>query len=220
MTDLIILSHGSRHPRAHATVQRLADATARLVPCGVHVAHLDFDPERTLSAVAQRSGDAVVVPLLFAGGFHTRFDVPNQIRQAESGGVRLTLAPSLGAGPDVAAVLSRRLRADAAEDSVGVLFSVGSSIASSQAAMVALADAVGRAAGRDVDFLSATNMARSLDDVVAEHGRIHLLPLFVAEGLLLDQALARLPAGSTASAPLGEALAGVVAARYRACDPL
>lgn len=220
MTHLILLSHGSRHPRAHAGVEKLADATAALLgdaAASVRVAHLEFDPERTLSRVAVGVDEAVVVPLLFAGGFHARHDVPEDMAAAEEAtGARLGLADSLGAGEDVAEVLAASVRERAAPDARVILYSVGSSLREAQDNVAALVPMIAARTGREVEFVSATNMERSVADVVAEFDPVHLLPLFVTEGLLLDAAHQALGETSTASEPLRSSLAHVVAERFRA----
>ncbi len=224
MTHLILLSHGSRNPRAHAGVEELAAATAGLLGdavASVRVAHLDFDPERTLARVAVGVDEAVVVPLLFAGGFHARHDVPQELAGAEEAtGARLRMADILGAGEDVADLLAALVRGQAAPDARVVLYSVGSSLAQAQDNVRALVPMIAERTGREVEFISATNMERSVADAVAEYDPVHLLPLFVTDGLLLDLAYRALGETSTASGPLRADLAGVVAERYRAAFAL
>lgn len=224
MTHLILLSHGSRHPRAHEGVERLAGATAALLgdaAASVRIAHLDFDPERTLDKVTVGVDRAVVVPLLFAGGFHTRYDVPQEIAAAEEAtGARLRMAGILGASADVAELLAASVREHAAPDAHVVLYSVGSSIGQAQDNVRALAPMIADRTGRAVEFISATNMERSVADAVAEFDPVHLLPLFVTDGLLLDLAHRALGENSTTSGPLCAELATVVADRYRAAVAL
>ena len=67
-----------------------------------------------------------------------------------------------------------------------------------------------------MDVVPATNATRTLTAVEAEHGPIHVLPLFVTHGLLLDKAASSLSSNSSISAPLFPDLAPLVAARYTA----
>lgn len=220
MTHLILLSHGSRNPRAHVGVEKLAEATASLLgqeAASVRVSHLDFDPERVLQKVSVGVDEAVVVPLLFAGGFHTRHDVPNVIAEAqEETGAQLTMAEILGAGEDIAELLSASVREHAAPEARVLLYSVGSSMSQAQANVAALVPMIAERTGRATEFISATNMERSVADAVAEPGPVHLLPLFVTDGLLLDRAHEALGEDSTSSEPLRAGLAPIVAERFRA----
>lgn len=219
---LIVLSHGSRHPHAHAGVAKLAAATLPLLQPQTRsaaIAHLEFH-RLTLDFVVSTLGDdreAVVVPLLFTRGYHTTEDVPAEIGEAERDhGVKLILADGLGSGPDLADILAERARADASADARLVLYPVGSSRKQSQDDVDALAALVAERLDRPVDVVPATNATRTLTDVEAEHGPIHVLPLFVTHGLLLDKAASSLSADSSISAPLFPDLAPLVAARYAA----
>lgn len=219
-SSLVLLSHGSRHPDAHPAIVDLADATADLLGGDaeqVRVAHLELNPEFTMTRAVADLDAAIVVPLLFAGGFHARHDVPQQLIDATAAtGAQLTLAEALGAGEDIADILAHRVHTDAPAGSHVVLYAVGSSLPSAQHAIATLGKSVARKTGHSVEFISGTNMTRSVSDAQQEHGHIHLLPLFVAPGLVLDWALDVLNPRSTVSAPLAADLAGVVAARYRA----
>lgn len=231
MPSLILLSHGSRHPRTAATIEGLARATAEVLGPqvdAVRPAFLDFDEDRCLTEVARAlrgegAREAMIVPLLFSGGYHMAIDVPQQAERAQrASGVRLVIADSLGAGEDIARLLADRVGADAPDGRPAVLFSVGSSRPSAQQEIRDLADRVAELAGRRVEFVSATNSHRTIADVEAECGPIHLLPLCTAPGLLLDRAIAGLAPGSTWSSAMGINLAGIVAQRYlrgagRAC---
>lgn len=221
---LILLSHGSRHPKAHAGVAQLAAATLPLLGPQVgsaSIAHLEFHSltlDRVvgeLAAAGERR--AVVVPLLFTRGYHSTEDVPEEIRAAERDhGVELILAEGLGSGADLAEILASGARADAAAAARLVLHPVGSTRPQAQADVDALAGLIAERLDRPVEVVPATNATRTLAEVEAEHGRIHVLPLFVTAGLLLDKAAAALGPGSGISAPLFTDLAPVVAARYTA----
>lgn len=230
MPALITLSHGSRHTRAEPTVRRLTEATGRELAVPAFSAHLDFTTP-TLPEAAQGLGregvtEAVVVPLLFTRAFHAKNDVPAVFREAvAASGMRLHLATGLGTGPDVAAVLSQRVRADAPPGSHLVLYSVGSSDMAANQDVHDLAQTVGQRTGHTIEVVPATCGAgrggAGLIESTLHHRALHVLPLFVADGLLLDKITTRLDRISeatgtriTASRPLGTDLAGVVAQRY------
>lgn len=209
MLPLILLSHGSRHTDAQAGIDALVRAVAGELGCVVEDAHLDFS-ERTLRAVAKRHSRAVVVPLLFSSGYHARADVPAEVAaaQEETGG-ELILADTLGVGEDVAQLLAR----DVPEGKDLVLYPVGSSRMQARADYVALQDTLARITGRIPQVIPATGEGSGLAQLGDRS--VHVMPLFVTDGLLLDKARAALNESSTISAPLTAALAPVVSSRYR-----
>ena len=177
-----------------------------------------------LAAVGHRR--AVVVPLLFTVAFHATIDVPQAVQAAaESSGVELTVADILGTGNDIAELLTAGL-ADAgvpAGSSV-LLYAVGSSNPAANAAVVDLAARLEahhlpgisreRPPVRAAFATCSPRPAEVLDEL--SHPAA-VLPLFLADGLLLDpvRALAA-ERGWTMVEPLGERAAGIVLDRYRA----
>ena len=215
MTPLICLSHGSRHPAAAAGIDRLTAAAGRELGVTARSAHLDFsvpsliDTARDLAAAGHRR--AVVVPLLFTDAFHARHDVPAALRAATAAtGVELLPARGLGTGADIADVLARHTRAPEGADLS--LAHVGSSSASAEQAVADLAGLLAARLGRAVSVTRATGGAAG----ASLSGGTHLIPLFVTDALLLDRLCAT---GVGADPPLGVALAGVVAERYRRTTP-
>lgn len=221
---LILLSHGSRHPRAQAGIDELVAAVREALAGGiggvsVEAAHLDFS-EDTLTAVAVRlaaagHSRAVVVPLLFSSGYHARVDVPAELEAAASAsGLELVLGGTLGVGEDIAELLANRIPAATPETTGLVLYVVGSSRPEAQEDYERLRAALSRRTSRPVTLVQAAGpLAGELP--VTPTG-VHVLALFATDGLLLDKAREQLDeATSTLSAPLTSALSPVVAARYR-----
>lgn len=230
MTALITLSHGSRHTAAEPAVRRLTRAAGEQLGVPTIAAHLEFSaptlPEAVVRLAREGVTDAVVVPLLFTRAFHAKNDVPAVFRDAgEATGMRLQLAAGLGTGADVAEVLSRRVRADAPTGAHLVLYSVGSSDTAANQDVVDLAHTVGRLTGHSIEVIPATGGpgkgGAGLIESCLRHEQIHVLPLFVADGLLLDKITTQLEqigrsTGTrlSASRPLGTDLTDVVAGRY------
>lgn len=218
MEPLILLSHGSRHPRAQAGIDALGAAVQAQLGVRVADAHLDFS-EVTLPVVARRLARAghtraVVVPLLFSSGYHARIDVPEEVAAARRlSGMDVLLSPTLGAGEDVADVLAGTARRDNPRARELIVYPVGSSRAEAVADYDRLAARVHAASGLPTRWHPATRAPRPFGELHAAGG--HVLPLFVTEGLLLDKARADLPHGTTLSGPLAASLAPIVAARYR-----
>lgn len=220
MTALITLSHGSRHEGARPGVVKLTRAAARQlgVPCAD--AHLEFaTPDLTTAAsqlAEQGAQRAVVVPTLFTTAFHATHDVPEAIAQARAEtGLELIQAEGLGQGRDVAAVLAARAVADIAASGRStrrvILYPVGTSNQEAAGKTVELGRDVEKLTGLPVTTAPATGYGkRDLAELAGDD--VHLLPLFVTEGLLLDRALRMWP--GSISAPLGADLAHVVASRY------
>lgn len=230
MTALITLSHGSRHANAEPMVRRLTEAAGDTLRVPALSAHLDFTapslPQAAASLAAAGVTEAVVVPLLFTRAFHARNDVPAVLREAADSGLRLHLAEGLGIGTDIAAVLARRVVEDAPPAAHLVLYTVGSSDMAANQDVYDLAQRVGRETGRSIEVVPATGGPGSGGAGVIEaalgHHSVHLLPMFVAPGLLLTKVtdqLAHIAAATgcrlTASEPLGTDLSRVAVNRYR-----
>ncbi|MFE1287061.1 sirohydrochlorin chelatase [Streptomyces sp. NPDC058751] len=76
---LVLVAHGSRDPRALATVRTLIERVRELRPhLSVHLGHIELNEPLlgdTLASLAGRQ-DAVLVPLLLGRGYHVRRDIP------------------------------------------------------------------------------------------------------------------------------------------------
>ncbi|WP_080796824.1 sirohydrochlorin chelatase [Corynebacterium pacaense] len=232
MIPLITLSHGSRKPSAAAGITNLTNSAGEVLGVMAVEAHLDLS-EPSLDAVVEDLAAlgvnrAALVPLLFTNAFHNKVDVPAAVRDAQNNhGVELLVGPHLGTGSDVADLLVAVLERDAHPEAHVVLYSVGSSHVEANEAVVDLADTVARASGHGVEVVPATGGPGSggagVMEVAAGHRRLHLLPLFVTEGLLLDRVVensrnisAATGCTITHSSPLTTALTPLVVARYRA----
>ncbi|MDK8552554.1 sirohydrochlorin chelatase [Corynebacterium pseudodiphtheriticum] len=261
MTALITLSHGSRHPQAVGLIDELSAAAANSAGLEGYSSHLEFNEPDLRTAVAEAIADGhkhlVIVPLLFTRGFHQKVDVPEQLaavrQQAQRAGADVELADGLGTGLAMEELLSRVIARDAPAGAHVVLVSVGSSDHAANASVDKLARRVAarRADGNqpgahqsdaeqssadDISVVFATGPNR-LAELAQHHERMHLVPLFVSHGLLLDRMYRQaeeinaaqaggLRAGAaqagesaeqerriTYSQPLGTALAEVVAAQ-------
>ena len=198
---LVVLSHGSRHPRAAEGIDQLARAAGKELGVPVQAAHLEFNEPDLLSALSSLDRPAVVVPTLFSNAYHARNDVPAAVAEARKQGFDVKLADTLGSGADVADVVASTIPDGY---SPVALYAVGSSNSDANAATVLLGQMVQRRIGRPVRTVFATRPGAVSDGE-------YVAPLFVTDGTLLDK-LNR-PTGR----PLGTALAPLVAVRYRSC---
>lgn len=235
MTALITLSHGSRHPQAVGLIDELSAAAANSAGVEGYSSHLEFNEPDLRTAVAEAIADGhkhmVIVPLLFTRGFHQKVDVPEQLaavrQQAQRAGADVELADGLGTGAAMEELLSRVIARDAPAGAHVVLVSVGSSDHAANASVDKLATRVAarRADGNQpgahqsggISVVFATGPNR-LAELARHHGRMHLVPLFVSHGLLLDRMYRQaeeINAAPDGGAPAGAAQAGESAAQER-----
>ncbi len=220
-TPVIGLAHGSRHPEGGVAIERLMAAVGAQGGVPARVAYLDL-AQPDLESVARELAGAghaatVVVPLLFTSAFHATVDAPDAVRRAAAAsGLELSIADILGTGDDIAELLRGQLTESAvpAECSV-LLFAVGSSNSVANESVVDLAArlSAGRPGQVRAAFGTTDPRPASLLDGLPEP--IAVLPLFLADGLLLDP-LRALSAerGWAMIEPLGDRAAAIVLRRY------
>lgn len=140
---LVAVAHGSRDPRAAATVEALLDAVRLARPdLEVRTAYLDHAAP-TLGQALHGLDEAVVLPLLLTEAYHSRVDLPAAINEAKARDPRLHVhyGTTLGPHPLMRAALERRL-AEAGVypgDAAIVLVSAGSSDARANAVIARMA---------------------------------------------------------------------------------
>jgi len=167
LIPLVAVAHGSKDPRAAATVTALADAVRDRAPgVDVRTAFLDHSAPslpQALASLAPGGGpggvtvQCVALPLLLTAAYHSKSDIPAQLAAAVAAHPSLDVvsAGTLGPHPLLLAALERRLReagvavhsaAERAATSV-VLAAAGSSDPSANATIGALAAQWGAASG-------------------------------------------------------------------------
>jgi len=162
LTPLVAVAHGSRDPRAAATVTELLSAVRARAPrrglpgLDVRAAFLDHcapSLPQALGSVPAASDPAarepaVVVPLLLTAAYHSKADIPAQLAAAAAArpGLDVVCAGTLGPHPLLLAALERRLReagAAAGDDGLArtgvVLAAAGSSDPAANATIAELA---------------------------------------------------------------------------------
>jgi sirohydrochlorin ferrochelatase len=161
LTPLVAVAHGSRDPRAAATVTELLSVVrARAARRGmrgldVRAAFLDHcapSLPQVLGTVCADAGDAaVVVPLLLTAAYHSKADIPAQLAAAAAAhpGLDVVSAGTLGPHALLPAALERRLREagvavddSAARAATGVVLAAAGS--SDPAANATIADLAAR----------------------------------------------------------------------------
>ncbi len=180
-----------------------------------------------LGAAARQLADlghatAVVVPLLFTQAYHATIDVPETVRDvAESLPLQLVVADILGTDDDVARLLVQAMDDAGIDDHTSVLlFAVGSSKPEANAAVFDLAARLARGRRHPVRACFGTCAPGVADVLDGLEGPVAILPLFLADALLLSpvRALAS-QHGWRMAEPLGERAADLVRQRYDSARP-
>lgn len=249
---LVAVAHGSTNPRAAAAITDLTALTAaRAAGAGlpgllVRAAFLGHalpalpDVLRALDAGPGGRQDAVVLPLLLTGAYHSDTDLPGVLGEASARlpGLRVRYGQPLGPHPGLLRALDRRLAEAMAAagvtgppgDTAVVLAAAGSSRPAANAAVARVAADWQRARGwRTV--VPAYASAGSPGPGQAVTGllrggapQVVVATYLLAPGVFADQVRGRaVAAGAGAvSAPLGAVpeLADVILERYREAAPL
>jgi sirohydrochlorin ferrochelatase len=232
---LVAVAHGSRDPRAAATIGELLSvvrsrAAARGVGgLDVRPAFLGHSPPslpQVLGAVADTRETCVVVPLLLTAAYHSKTDIPALLAEARTAHPRLEIRYSGTLGPDplLLSALGRRLaEAGAGDTSSLVLAAAGSRDPAASADVAALAARWQVAGGwRRVVPAYASAASPSPGEAVRAlgPGPVAVATYLLAPGYFADQIRdAALAAGALAvSAALGAApeVADVIVDRYLA----
>ncbi|WUI04308.1 sirohydrochlorin chelatase [Spirillospora sp. NBC_00431] len=231
---MVAVAHGSRDPRAAATVTELADAVrARRPGVPVHASFLDHAapaPGRVLDGLARDGADtAVVLPLLLTAAYHSKIDIPGVLNRVRGTHPRLRLRTAGTLGPHrlLMDALERRLTEAGVRpgdpDTAVVLVSAGSSDVSANATIARLAREWRPRGWRGVVPAYASAAGPAPAEAVAallEAGapRVAVASYFLAPGYFADKVRREtLAAGAVAVSPvLGAApeVADLVVHRY------
>lgn len=110
---LLAISHGTSDPRGHTAVAALVEAVTNAVP-GVSTlgGHVDVEQPDLPTTLAAAAGDAVIVPLLLATGYHVKHDIADAVgeqRATGAGAPDTRVTAALGPDGRLATVTARRL---------------------------------------------------------------------------------------------------------------
>ena len=203
---VLLLSHGSRDPRAAFVVDELVAAVRRRTGVEVRACHLDFTdpaPDVALQDLATAGHDDIrLVPLLFTPGHHLGTDVPTAVAASGVTGIAdVGIAPGLVTDdPRDRTLLLRALTDRLAESGAAfdglVLAAAGSSHEPARDVVADLARDLGELHGipAGAAFASATGprVDEALEALRADGcARPAVASLFVAPGRLPDVVSAR-----------------------------
>jgi sirohydrochlorin ferrochelatase len=247
---LVAVAHGSKDPRAAATVSELLDVVAARAAdasggVDVRAAFLDHcapSLPQVLGALdGGRNRSCIVVPLLLTAAYHSKSDIPAQLAAASSaadgGALDVRCADTLGPHPLLLAGLERRLReagvaVDSADDrarTAVVLAAAGSSDPAANATIADLAagwqrDRGWRAVVPAYASSAGPSPAEAVTDADPDRGPVVVATYLLAPGYFADKiSKSAVEAGASAvSGVLGAApeVADVVLARYRVAAAL
>jgi sirohydrochlorin ferrochelatase len=225
---LVAVAHGSRDPRAAATVAALLDR----VPLDVRVAYLDHSAP-TLGQALSGLREAVVLPLLLTEAYHSRVDLPAALNEARAREPRLRVryGHTLGPHPLLLTALERRLGEAGVPagdpDTAVVLVSAGSSDARANAVIAETARVWRRSGWWTVTPAYASAASPTPAEAVASlvragAPRVVVAPYLLAPGYFADKVRRdTLAAGASVVADvLGPApeLVDVLVERYEAAQ--
>lgn len=228
---LVAVAHGSRDPRAAATVEDLLDLVRRRSGLRVVTSYLDHappSPAQVIGALAgeEEADEAVVLPLLLTAAYHSKTDIPGALTEARRAHPRLRLryGATLGPHPLLTTALERRL-AEAGvtpdPDTALVLAAAGSSDPAANATLSRMARRW-RGWRRVVPAFASAARPTPAEAVhalrAAGASRVAVASYFLAPGYFADKVRDEsLAAGAVAVSPaLGAApeLAEIITQRY------
>lgn len=235
---LLAVAHGSRDPRAAATVEALlSEVRARRPERRVGTAYLDHAPPTVGQAVSALDADGIddvaVLPLLLTAAYHSKTDIPGALTQAQRKHPRMRFryGDTLGPHPQLTAALERRLIDTGVcvgdPETAVVLAAAGSADDSSNATIAEIARGWHRRGWWGVVPAYASAAAPTPADAVASlraagAPRVVVASYFLAPGFFADKVRqAALDAGAdVVSDVLGAApeVAEVVIERYGAAS--
>jgi len=116
MKTMLVVAHGSRRAESNDEVRALAlqlHAQARefdVVSCAFLELAEPSIPDGLRNAIAAGACEVVVVPYFLSAGRHVVTDIPNEVDvvRAEHPHITITLAPYLGAAPELADLLLKQ----------------------------------------------------------------------------------------------------------------
>jgi len=136
LPPLVAVAHGSADPRSGATVSELLDLVRSRAPgLDVRAAFLGHAAPSVPAVLGGLSGPAVVLPLLLTAAYHSKVDLPAQLR----GFSRVLYGPALGPHPLLIDAAERRLGTAPAPGTAVVLAAAGSSDPAAHAAIRGMA---------------------------------------------------------------------------------
>jgi sirohydrochlorin ferrochelatase len=121
MKALLVVAHGSRRAESNdeirqltACLERQADAAFGHVRCAFLELAEPLIPDGLREAIRAGAGEVVVVPYFLSAGRHVITDIPAEVDRVrrEYPGLKITIAPYLGASAGLIDLLLQQAQAD------------------------------------------------------------------------------------------------------------
>ena len=119
MKTMLVVAHGSRRAESNDEVRTLAsvlDRQAGALFGSVSCAFLELAepsiPDGIRAAIEAGAREVVVMPYFLSAGRHVVMDIPGEVDivRAEYPNITITLAPYLGAAPELAGLILRHVQ--------------------------------------------------------------------------------------------------------------
>ena len=217
---LLLVAHGSSEPAAAEVVEELLRLIRRARPdLPTGAGYLDHGAPTLIDAVAALRGPAVVVPLLLAGGYHARVDIPRALAGARH---PVATARPLGPDPRLCTVIEARLgEAGVPRDAAIVLAAAGSTDPAACGDVVAQAGFLAHARGTPVLPAFATAASPTVAEALAElrragHPHPGVARYLIGPGRFAEEVATAAQGRAAVGAPLGAcpAVVEIVLSRY------
>jgi sirohydrochlorin ferrochelatase len=119
MKTMLVVAHGSRRAESNDEVRALAlalharDSEFDTVECAFLELAEPSIPDGLRRAIAAGAREVVVVPYFLSAGRHVVRDIPEEVAvvREEHPDIAITVAPYLGAAPELAGLLLKQARA-------------------------------------------------------------------------------------------------------------
>ncbi len=114
MRSMLVVAHGSRRAESNDEVRELArlldgqaGSSFEIVTCAFLELAEPSIPDGLRAAIAAGASEVVVMPYFLSAGRHVVTDIPREVDivRAEYPDISITLAPYLGAAPELAEVI-------------------------------------------------------------------------------------------------------------------
>lgn len=223
---LLAVAHGSRDPRAAATIRALADQVERLAPVlDVQVGYLQHGQPSLPGALDSAGPDVVIVPLLLSTGYHLTTDIAGAVTAVDTSITANGIGPPVASplGPDqllVTALAGRLAEAGVPPGTPVVLAAAGSSDPAAAADVATEADLLAAELKAPVVAAFVTAGEPTVTDAVtrlraATRGPVAVASYLLAPGTFADRL--RTSGADWVTEPLGDhpAVAALIIDRYR-----
>jgi sirohydrochlorin ferrochelatase len=213
---LVTVAHGTRTPAGNEVARAITTQAGALLGLQAICSFVELSSPRFADVVAASSEPTVVVPLLLSAGYHIRHDLPQAVRELPG---PVSLGPSLGPSPDIAAAQVERLHeAGATPGQPVVMVAAGSRDALATGDLRSAVSLLGEAWGGPVRLATLAGLGDRPAEVVRPSDAVS--PYLVATGHFANRCRAEVPPATVVADVIGvhPRIVDLVARQARALD--